>query len=229
VTARSLRVEADGVTVAVRALGADADRPPVVLVPGTGEVAGTWERVAEGLAGSRRVLAVELPGHGGSDWPGTYSLLRMAQALAAALPQLADGPVDLVGHSLGGWVALRVAAAHPELVHRLVLEDVGMPHARIPVPRRRPAGDLPFDWRVVEQVLPEVDAPADDWPDVIAAVAAPVLVVAGGPRSFVALDHVDELVAALAEARSVVLGTGHEVHAEKPAEFTDAVRAFLGG
>jgi pimeloyl-ACP methyl ester carboxylesterase len=103
-----------------------------------------------------------------------------------------------------------------------------MLHPREPDPPARPPGELPFDWRVVEQVRPEVDHPAADWPDVVAAVAAPTLVVAGGDRSFVALDHVAELVAALADGRSVVLGTGHEVHAERPEAFAAAVTTFLG-
>jgi pimeloyl-ACP methyl ester carboxylesterase len=43
----------------------------------------------------------------------------------------------------------------------------------------------------------------------------------------VSLAHVDELVAALPDGRSVVLGTGHDVHAERPAEFTSALASFL--
>lgn len=223
-----VRVPVGEVTLSVVVRGAaDPTAAVVVLLPGTGGTARTWDEVAEGLA-PRRTVAVDLRGHGASDRPGRYSIGLMADDVAALLPRVADRPVDLVGHSLGGLVALRVAAAHPDRVRRLVLEDVGMPHPRPPHAPPRPSGDLPFDWRVVEQVRPEVDSPAPGWGAVVAAVTAPTLVVAGGARSFVALAHVDELVAALADGRSVVLGTGHEVHTERPTEFTAAVRAFLG-
>ncbi len=227
-----LRVDVGEVTLAVRRWApspGEGAGVPVVLLPGTGASSATWDVVARLLARGRPVIAVDLRGHGASTWPGVYSIDGMAADVAALVPRLADRPVDLVGHSLGGLVALRAAARHPHLVRRIVLEDVGMLHEREPAPPERPAGDLPFDWRVVEQVRPEVDHPAPDWPDVVAAVTAPTLVVAGGEGSFVRLEHVDELVGALPDARAVVLGTGHDVHEERPDAFAAAAAGFLGG
>jgi pimeloyl-ACP methyl ester carboxylesterase len=201
--------------------------PPVVLLPGTGLTAGSWDTVAAALSVTRTVLAVDLRGHGESEWPGEYSLVLMAADVGALLERWGGVPVDLVGHSLGGLVALRVAAAHPHRVRRLVLEDVGMPHARRPDPPARPEGELAFDWRVVEQVRPEIDHPDPVWPQVVGSVVAPTLVVAGGPRSFVAAEHVAELVAALPRGRSVTLDTGHEVHETDPEGFTHEVATFL--
>ena len=203
--------------------------PPVMLLHGTGATARTWDAVAAELSATRRVIAVDLRGHGESDWPGAYSIALMAQDITALLDRLVLGQVDLVGHSLGGLVALRVAAASPAEVRRLVLEDVGMPHARRPAPPARPPGALQFDWRVVEQVRPEVDDPDPAWPAVVRSVAAPTLVVAGGPRSFVAAEYVAELVAALPDGRSVALDTGHEVHEADPEGFTRELLAFLDG
>jgi len=173
------------------------------------------------------VLAVDLRGHGESGWPGTYSIALMAADVGDLLERRGDGPVDLVGHSLGGLVALRVAAALPQRVRRLALEDVGMPHSRSADPPARPEGELAFDWRVVEQVRPEIDDPDPAWPDVVRSVAAPTLVVAGGPRSFVAAEHVAELVATLPHGRSVALDTGHEVHEGDPEGFLREVATFL--
>ncbi len=173
------------------------------------------------------MLAVDLRGHGESGWPGAYSIDLMAQDVGALLDAMAS-PVDLVGHSLGGLVALRVAAARPGRVRRVVLEDVGLPHPRRPDPPTRPEGDLRFDWRVVEQVRPEVDDPDPRWPAVARSMVAPTLVVAGGPRSFVAAEHVAELVAALPDGRSVTLDTGHEVHEGDPAGFSRELLTFLG-
>jgi pimeloyl-ACP methyl ester carboxylesterase len=206
---------------------------PVVLLPGTGLTARSWDVVAASLATSRPVVAVDLRGHGSSEWPGVYSIAGMARDVADLLGVLGvldvsgDGRVDLVGHSLGGLVALRVAAEHPDRVRRLVLEDVGMLHPREPGAPERPEGELDFDWRVVEQVRPEIDDPDPSWPSVVAAVAAGTLVVAGGPSSFVSAEHVAELVAALPDGRSVTLDTGHEVHSADPVGFVREVLAFL--
>ena len=203
---------------------------PVVLLPGTGLTARSWDVVAGSLATTHPVVAVDLRGHGSSEWPGVYSIAGMARDVADLLGVLdvsGDGRVDLVGHSLGGLVALRVAAARPDRVRRLVLEDVGTLHPREPATPQRPEGELDFDWRVVEQVRPEIDDPDPSWPSIVAAVAAGTLVVAGGPSSFVPAEHVAELVAALADGRSVTLDTGHEVHSADPVGFVREVLAFL--
>jgi esterase len=208
--------------------GAPPGAPPVVLLHGTGATLRSWDAVAAALSTTRAVLAVDLRGHGESSWPGTYSVDLMAQDVGALLDRLGLGPVDLVGHSLGGLVALRVSALSPDRVRRLVLEDVGMPHPRRPAPPARPDGVLDFDWRVVEQVRPEIDDPDPRWPDLVGSVATPTLVVAGGPSSFVAGAHVAELVGTLPDGRSVTLDTGHEVHETDPAGFIREVLTFLG-
>jgi len=223
-----LDVAVDGVTLRVRTWPAvEAARRPVVLLPATGETAEDWDVVAASLHPSRTVHAVSLRGHGSSDWPGHYSIEVMADDVTGLLRQLHDGPVDLVGHSLGGLVACAVASAHPELVHRLVLEDVGVPHARPAAAPPRPAGVLPFDWRVVEQVRPEIDDPDPRWGNVVAGIAAPTLVIAGGPSSPVPQDHIVELVRAVSDGRLVTVDAGHLVHARQPAEFTDHLLTFL--
>ncbi len=200
--------------------------PPVVLLHGTGASSRTWEAVARTVSSDRAVLAVDLRGHGASDRSHHYSIAAMATDIAALLPQIAATPVDLVGHSLGGLVALRVAAQRPRRLRRLVLEDVGMPHRRTPDPPPRPPGELTFDWRVVEQVRPEIDTPVEDWPQVVRGISAPTLVVAG-EHSFVAAAHVAELLAALRDGRGVTLDCGHEVHSERPDEFTAVLLDFL--
>ncbi|WP_249138792.1 alpha/beta fold hydrolase [Phycicoccus avicenniae] len=224
------RVDGDRTVLSVLTLRCAAPTgPDVVLVHGTGSDATTWDEVAVGLGTDRTVHAVDLRGHGRSDRPGTYSVALMAQDLAQVLPHLVAGPVDLAGHSLGGLVALRLADDRPDLVRRLVLEDVGRLHPRPPTAPARPDEDPGFDWRVVEQVRPEVDDPAADWPDLLARLRPPVLVVAGGPERFVDESHVHELVDLVPDGRSLTLGTGHEVHLGAPAAFVTAVRTFLDG
>lgn len=223
-----LDVAVDRVTLRARRwAAADAVRPPVVLLPATGETAEDWDDVAARLHSSRTVYAVSLRGHGASDWPGQYSIQAKADDVTGVLPHLAAGPVDLIGHSLGGLVACRVASANPALVRRLVLEDVGLPHPRPSAMPPRPPGDLPFDWRMVEQVRPEIDDPDPRWGDVVAAISAPTLGIAGGPSSPVPQEHVAELVRTLPDGRLVTVDTGHLVHATKPDEFARHLLTFL--
>lgn len=203
--------------------------PAVVLLHGTGATAEDWDLVAAGLSDRRTVLAVDLRGHGRSDWPGTYSIQLLAQDVSAMLDRLDAGPVDLVGHSLGGLVACKVAAAAPRQVHRLVLEDVGLPHPRPASTPARPAGPLPFDWAVVEQVRPEIDDPDPSWADVVSQIQAPTLVIAGGPSSFVPQQHIAELVERIGTGRLVTIDSGHLVHQSQPDEFIEQLRAFLHG
>ncbi len=222
-----LRVTVADVTLALRVWRcATPTATAVVLLPGTGATAGDWDTVAAPLSASRTVYAVDLRGHGGSDRPGTYSIALMTDDVTGLLPRLSEPSVDLVGHSLGGLVALGVAA-RGRGVRRLVLEDVGLPHPRPATPPARPAVELAFDWAVVEQVRPEIDEPAADWPLVIASVTVPTLVLAGGPSSFVPGAHIAELVGLLPDGRSVTVDAGHEVHATEPRRFLAHLTDFL--
>jgi pimeloyl-ACP methyl ester carboxylesterase len=92
---------------------------------------------------------------------------------------------------------------------------------------RRPPGELSFDWRVVEQVRPEIDDPDPGWGDVMRAIQAPTLVIAGGPSSPVPQDHVADLVDLLPDGEMVTVDAGHLVHATQPEEFTRHLLAFL--
>ncbi|WP_231605499.1 alpha/beta fold hydrolase [Micromonospora sp. HK10] len=99
------------------------DGPPVLLLHGIGRTMDDFADQHEGLARDHRVVSVDLPGHGGSaplDTPHTLP------ALAAAAVQVLDaagvtGPAHLVGNSLGGAVAMRLAADRPERAASLVL------------------------------------------------------------------------------------------------------------
>lgn len=223
------RVDVGGVTLVVRVWAAqESSHSSVVLLPATAETAEDWDVVASSLSVARRVFAVNLRGHGPSDWPGTYSIQLLADDVARLLNGgFAGRPVDLVGHSLGGLVACSVAAACPELVRRLVLEDVGLLQPRPAAPPAQPQGVLPFDWRVVEQVRPEIDNFDPGWADVVAAIDAPTLVVAGGPTSPVPQEQIAKLVRRLSDGRLVTVDAGHLVHATRPDEFTDHLLTFL--
>jgi len=78
--------------------------------------------------GGRRSILVDLPGHGASDGPidFSYDLEAHADAVAAACAASGVQGVDLVGHSVGGDIAIVVAARHPGLVRRLVISEANL-------------------------------------------------------------------------------------------------------
>ncbi|MEB3980822.1 alpha/beta hydrolase [Mycobacterium sp. 663a-19] len=109
---------------AVSALRWGATAPRVVFLHGGGQNAHTWDTVVVGIG--QPALAVDLPGHGHSAWreDGDYSPRHNADALAPVLREHAPSAELVVGMSLGGLTAIRLAAIAPELVPELVLIDV---------------------------------------------------------------------------------------------------------
>jgi esterase len=98
--------------------------PPVVILHGLLGSARNWTSIAKELAASHRVFALDLRNHGRSPWAATMSFDEMAGDLAAFIERHGLGAVTLLGHSLGGKVAMRLALTRPELVERLVVVDV---------------------------------------------------------------------------------------------------------
>jgi pimeloyl-ACP methyl ester carboxylesterase len=89
------------------------------------------------------------------------------------------------------------------------------------------AGPLAFDWAVVEQIPPEIDEPDSRWPQVMAAICVPTLLIGGGTGSFVPQEYVEELAQAVAHGTRVTIDAGHLVHATKPGTFLAELTAFL--
>ena len=96
-----------------------------VFIHGGGQNAHTWDTVA--LALGRPLVAIDLPGHGHSDWPGDDAVLNpraMADDVAVVIEQLAPTAQMLVGMSLGGATSIALTRAHPALVAKLALIDI---------------------------------------------------------------------------------------------------------
>ncbi|WP_369138532.1 alpha/beta fold hydrolase [Modestobacter versicolor] len=110
-----------GARVAYRVWG-PAGAPGVVLVHGGAAHSGWWDHVAPLLPG-RRVVALDLTGHGASDRRDRYDpLLWAREVVAVAAAEELDRPV-VVGHSMGGWVAVSVGVEHAAEVSALVVVD----------------------------------------------------------------------------------------------------------
>ena len=89
-----------------------------------------WNTIGKALAADHRVTLVDLPNHGRSAWTDRVDYVQMADLVATEVlaPLAAEGPVALVGHSMGGKTAMMLALRHPELVERLVVADVSPVH-----------------------------------------------------------------------------------------------------
>jgi pimeloyl-ACP methyl ester carboxylesterase len=128
---RRVSVPVDGPR-AVSALVWGTGEAEVVLLHGGAQNAHTWDTVAMALG--RPLVAVDLPGHGHSDWREDHSYwpAHLADDVAVAVRELAPAADLVVGMSLGGLTAFCLAAQHPELVRRLAIVDVtpGTDHAK---------------------------------------------------------------------------------------------------
>ena len=113
----------DGLSIHVVSSG--IGRPLVLLHGFTGSTA-TWDHLRSHLDSSHRVIAIDLPGHGGSSGPSDasrYSLDRFADDLATVLDALDLTRIALFGYSMGGRAALRFAIRHPDRLSALILES----------------------------------------------------------------------------------------------------------
>ena len=193
---------------------------PLVVVHGGFGSNEMMASLAAGLAAGRRVISVELQGHGHTadvDRPFAYE--TFGDDLAAFVRHLDIGPVDLLGYSLGGGSSLRTAVQHPDVLRRLVLVSVpfrrtgwfsevlaGMDQisrAGFPMMSRTPLYDA------YAAVAPDVEAfPAlmdrtgellrrpYDWTDEVRGVATPTLLVYADADS-VPVTHAAEFFALL--------------------------------
>jgi len=109
----------------VRFLEAGAG-PPIVLIHGITSSADTWRPALTAAADDRTLIAPDLLGHGGSAKPrGDYSLGAFASGARDLLAALGHDRVTVVGHSLGGGIAMQFAYQFPERTERLVLVSSG--------------------------------------------------------------------------------------------------------
>jgi len=104
---------------------------PIVLIHCFTCAINWWDGVMPRLARRHRVVAVDLLGHGGSEKPTSgYSAPNQADLVAAALSKLRVSGAEVVGHSLGGAVAVALAQQSPQLVNRVVILDTPPTHEK---------------------------------------------------------------------------------------------------
>lgn len=246
--------------------GQPGPQPPVLVVHGLFGQARNLGVISRALSDSRQVIAVDMRNHGESPWDDRHDYDAMAGDLAEVIVAH-GGLADVVGHSMGGKAAMRLATTQPGLVGRLVVLDiapVAYSHTQTGVIDAIEATDFsaaasrsqadaalahnlkdPGTRAFLLQSL-DVRAKPPRWKMNLAALRANMDKLTGwpgggqpfdGPALFLHggdSDYVDD--AGRAEIRALfpqavieaIPGTGHWLHADKPAEVTDRVTAFLG-
>lgn len=222
---------------------------PVVFVHGLGcHGAASWAETARRLG--RPAIVLDLPGHGRSDRPREYdySLESLADAVAAAIRAVAPGAVDLVSHSLGGTIAIVLAARHPDLVRRSVLVEPGIDRREIApgdiaaftdeellgdgwgVLLERETASRRAEIRLTDPIalrrcaVSITDALGGTVGDLLASAAVPTTLVRGGARSY---D--DGARFARAGVTERVLGrAGHFVMLDEPDAFVELLDEAFG-
>lgn len=234
----------------------DAVGPPLVLVHGAGGTRRHWPEEVRTLPG-KRVLALDLPGHGDSPGPSLTSVPAYARTVLGALDALEIPSAVLAGHSLGGAIALTAALGAPSRVAGLVLVGTG---ARLRVspailqtmanPAALAAGaatlcDFAFGpgagaalrseftqgFLALAPGVAHGDFVACDSFEVMARlgeIRAPTLVLCGAGDRLTPPKYSEFLRDRIAGARlEIVPGAGHMVQLEAPARVAGSVAAFL--
>lgn len=218
--------------------GGAEDGPLLVLLHGLGATADVWAGVQDAWPGAW--LAVDLPGHGRSDWAAPYTFARHADAVRPLLP--ADRDVVVLGHSMGGVVALELADAAAVVVAFGV--KVSWPEEHVASARRmaeRPATfyatrdeavqrylklaglveangvdagvvETPEGWRVAQDPA-TFGVGVPDMAGLLARATCPVVLARGEHDPMVS----DADLRALVPDPVTLPGLGHNAHVEDPA------------
>lgn len=220
---------------------------PVVLVHGLSGSAKWWTRVMDALAEKYLVAAVDLVGFGRNRRFAGLPLLLPSfgetTALLARYLETFGEPVHLAGHSMGGQIAIRLAAERPDLVRSLVLVSAaGMPFRFDLRPHVRATTRPPYGGAQIARVLvpdffragPASVAVAGarvmrgDLRELMHAIRVPTLLVWGENDPLVPLEYGEAMHEEIAGSQLVVIpNAAHVVMWEQPREFTDAVLGFL--
>lgn len=226
--------------------------PTWVFVHGYGDQAAGWSQAVLPLAADHRILLPDMAGHGDSlPTTGPLGIDDLVDGVVAVLDGLCpDEPVVLIGNSMGGWVSMKVALAHPDRVSRLVLvNSAGLAHRldrELILPTTREgmqakaqavmgdaAPELPgfmLDALIAQHASPILDAiwtsiTLDDYvDDDLAGLTVPADLLWGLGDPFFDQAYAEELAAAIPASRLTLLpGCAHAPQVACPETFRNAL------
>ena len=234
--------------------------PVLLLLHGAGHQAGTWAQVAPSLAGRYTLVIPDLAGHGDSaPSTGPLEVSDVFGALEAVVKATArENRVRVVGNSMGGWMAMVLAARHPEWVERVVAVNGGSPQganagvsllprtreeARESMARTRDAGSPAVPDNVLDDLVRQIGtspiarlaaaaAGMGPWllgEDQLRQMKVPVRLVWGVSDQLMTLDYARRMAELLPDAELIpVERCGHIPQQEAPERFEAALRQALG-
>ncbi len=243
--------------------GHRTDQPDLLIVHGLYGSGRNWGAISKRMAQTRRVVAVDQRNHGASPWFKTHSYEDMAADLAEVI-EAQTGPMDVLGHSMGGKAAMVLALTRPDLVNRLIVADIA-PVAYAHDQSQHITAMKSVDLSKVEkrsdamsQLEGQVDAAelrsfltqsldienkkwllnldvlARDmpkiigWPDIGGSYDGPTLFLSGSRSDYVKTEHRAVIRSLFPKARfAKIIDAGHWLHAEKPREFIQTLKAWL--
>ncbi len=221
----------------------DGSGPPLLLIHGLSGSVRWWQRNIPVLARSFTVYAVELQGFGGNRKGRPLPFKESADSLAAFMGALGIQRAHIVGHSMGGHIAIYLAAYHPERVDRLVLAAPsgmlrrGLPRMVLRLATHGRYEALSFVPTVVTDALRAgpvnllLAARAilrDDVEALLGGISATTLVIAGERDALVPAAVCASLAAAIKAERFMVLkGAAHNFIWNRHTAFNEAVLEFL--
>lgn len=239
---RSVFTRVNGLVTHARVRGAG---PPVVIVPGLGCAAFLYDRLAKRLAPFHQVWAYDPPGHGRSGGrPGeVVTIAGLTDHLAAWMSACGLTGVPVIGHSLGGEVAIDLAARYPERASRLILlAPTGVPENPVPALQvARVLQDAPLEppallWRILAAyaragLIRMARIAADQrchltLPE-LSEVGVPVLVLDGERDPVIAREAIATLCRRLPDARSARVPGAHAFHFASPGPTAREILDFL--
>ncbi|RME86948.1 MAG: alpha/beta hydrolase [Anaerolineae bacterium] len=232
------------------------DQVPVILIHGAGGTCLHWPPEVRRLEG-RRVYALDLPGHGKSEGIGKQSIEEYARVVVDFMKALKVRSAVVVGHSMGGAIALTLALKHRRRVHALGLVGTGARLRVAPAILESTASEATFetavqmitDWAFGPEVSPElkslaaqrmaetrptvlhgdfVACDAFDVMDKLGKIRVPTLILCGTEDKLTPPRYSEYLREKIPDSRLVLVkGAGHMVMLEQPATVATALQDFL--
>jgi pimeloyl-ACP methyl ester carboxylesterase len=225
-----------GDDLAVRDVG-PRDAPAILLVHCYTCSMRYWQRIEPLLRGDRRVISVDLLGHGGSEMPDDgYSMAHQADTIAAALEELDAPPVLAVGQSLGGPVSVALAERHPDAVRGLVIMDSASQTKYVELPATAKIARAPVIGPALKQIVPDsvireeqskafaegFDVPDEFVEDVRAMTFTAFVESYEGGHDYTAARRLDDRIAATNLPVTVIFGAEDRVvNTDSVADYRD--------
>lgn len=188
-----LNVEIDG----------DDTAPPVVLLHGIIMSAPTWDWMVPHLADRYRVIRLDFRGHGESDrTPDRYQPADYVSDAIAVCEQVAQRPVAMIGHSLGGGTAAALAQLRPDLVRGVLLED---PPLSMPARTEGPTNALLDGFALMRKSIPAMQEAGTDVDTLTAILTAAPSASGGTFGELLYTDGIRAMAASMLRVDATVL------------------------